>query len=284
MTAASNHQSSMEVVQILVVKLLFIRSCIAIDERAYASSEVLAFAQTGLSFQRVNWTIRQNAEKSPARRMVLLTRCCCWRSVRKGSFASGIFTLAIYLVLLVTSVFHVHTVADSVELLTLNIFCLIFSFFCVVSSVVLLVGLCVIENPWLLILFVTDLLFCLLSVYCVVCVISQYQQYLSGRGRAGQTPNCPPIPTVRFQPSAGPSQPIPSVSYQVTQQNGAPLLLTVPTPNSSSISGMGHTDMSSVSDDPSSSRGRGSSTDDTCGDDSPPAVTLRIQKDTRKKK
>ncbi|GBN58163.1 hypothetical protein AVEN_266582-1 [Araneus ventricosus] len=126
--------------------------------------------------------------------------------------------------------------------------------------------------------------FCYREVYCVVCVISQYQQYLLGRGRAGQTPNCPPIPTVRFQPSAGPSQPIPSVSYQVTQQNGAPLLLTVPTPNSSSISGVGHTDMSSVSDDPSSSRGRGSSTDDTCGDDSPPAITLRIQKDSRKKK
>ncbi|CAL1276612.1 unnamed protein product [Larinioides sclopetarius] len=93
-----------------------------------------------------------------------------------------------------------------------------------------------------------------------------------------------PIPTVRFQPSAGPSQPIQSVSYQVTQQNGTPLLLTVPTPNSSSISGVGHTDMSSVSDDPSSSRGRGSSTDDTCGDDSPPAITLRIQTDSRKKK
>ncbi|CAL1276613.1 unnamed protein product [Larinioides sclopetarius] len=77
--------------------------------------------------------------------MVLLTRCCCWRSVRKGSFASGIFTLAIYLVLLVTSVFHVNTVADSAELLTLNIFCLIFSFFCVVSSVILLVGLCVVS-------------------------------------------------------------------------------------------------------------------------------------------
>ncbi|GFY77346.1 uncharacterized protein TNIN_176271 [Trichonephila inaurata madagascariensis] len=108
-----------------------------------------------------------------------------------------------------------------------------------------------------------------LWVYCVVCVISQYQLYLSGRGRAGQTPNCPPIPTVRFQPSAGPSQPVPSVSYQVSQQNGAaPLLLTVPSA------------MSSVSDDLSSSRGRGSSTDDTCADDSPPH-TLQIKVGTK---
>ncbi|GFS49335.1 hypothetical protein NPIL_410921 [Nephila pilipes] len=92
----------------------------------------------------VHW---QRAAGRPGVRMVLLTRCCCWRSVRKGSFASGIFTLAVYLVLLVTSVFHMHTATESTELLTLTVFCLICSFSCVVSSVVLLVGLCVIGQP-----------------------------------------------------------------------------------------------------------------------------------------
>ncbi|XP_015926490.1 uncharacterized protein [Parasteatoda tepidariorum] len=241
--------------------------------------------------------------------MVLINRCCCWNSVRKGSFASGIFTLCVYLFLFVISVFNVNTSAESIELLILNIICLIFSFFCVASSVILFVGLCVdnrlfllpwvasvsaatilelaaafymlqdtIENPWILILFGTDLSFCLVSVYCIVCVISQYQQYLSGRGRAGQHANGPPIPTVRFQPSVGgisQTKTVPSISFQVTRQNGtccrsAGGLLTVPTPNTSSMSNksMGQTDMSSISDEPSSevSRFGRSSTDET-GDD-----------------
>ncbi|KFM77527.1 hypothetical protein X975_22924, partial [Stegodyphus mimosarum] len=116
-------------------------------------------------------------------------------------------------------------------------------------------------------------MFCALSVYCILCVISQYQQYLAGRGRAGQGANCPPIPTVRFQPSmGGPSQNknVPSVSFQVSHQNGAckpGMLLMVPTPNSSSMSSksLGHTDLSSVSDENSScdvSRSK-NSTDDT---------------------
>ncbi|GIY57097.1 hypothetical protein CDAR_419831 [Caerostris darwini] len=166
------------------------------------------------------------------------------------------------------------------ELLALNLSCLAVSLMCVVSSVLLLVGLTVdnrllllpwvvsisaatlleltacfyhipdvIKHPWLATLFCVDLLFCLLCVYCILCVISQYQQYLSGRGRAGQTANCPPIPIVQFQPSSCPSQPLASISGHVAQRGGG--LLAVP---SSSVSPQ-HTDLSSVSDDPSSSRG-----------------------------
>ncbi|XP_054724524.1 uncharacterized protein LOC129234534 [Uloborus diversus] len=223
--------------------------------------------------------------------MVLISRCCCWRSVRKGSFASGIFTLSVYLFLLAATVFQARFVSESIDLLIFNIIMLIFSFFCVLSSVLLLVGLCVdnrllllpwiasvsvattlefvaslyfipdlIENPVVTIFFILDISFCALSVYCILCVVSQYQQYILGRGRAGQSANCQPIPTVRFQPSmCGPSQnkTLPSVSFQVSHQNGAckagNMHLMVPT-NSSSITSksMAQTDMSSMSDDQSS--------------------------------
>ncbi|KAG8196971.1 hypothetical protein JTE90_009026 [Oedothorax gibbosus] len=99
-----------------------------------------------------------------------------------------------------------------------------------------------IEHPWIWILFATDILFCLLSVYCVMCVVSQYQNYLARMGRNYNQP----IPTVRFQASDGSGPGVSTVSQQMARrQNG---LLAPPTNNSSS-SNKSHTDTSSFSAD-----------------------------------
>lgn len=135
-----------------------------------------------------------------------------------------------------------------------------------------------------------DLIFCALNIYCMTCVISQYQEYLAGRGRAGQTANSQMIPTVRFQPSYGPTQSknIPSVSFQVAQ-NGhySSGLLMVPSPNSSSLSKSPRpTDLSSISEEQTSSNevSRKMSTDDTSANEDETSFTRPPSIFSRKKK
>ncbi|XP_077557833.1 uncharacterized protein LOC144173194 isoform X2 [Haemaphysalis longicornis] len=103
--------------------------------------------------------------------MVLLRSCCCWLSLRKGSFASGIYTLIFYTMLVATGICHVHTVLHSAVGFTLILLLLTFSGLCVIFSVVLLLGL-FFDNrllliPWLTIVSMTTLLDIALSLYFI---------------------------------------------------------------------------------------------------------------------
>lgn len=150
--------------------------------------------------------------------MVLLRSCCCWRSVRKGSFACGIYTLIFYAILVAAGICHVNSVLHSPVRFTLSLFLLTFSALCVVSSVILLLGL-FFDNrllliPWLIIvsmttlldvvlslylvtdlpvnpfvitMYVIDYILCAVNVYCILCVLSQYREYTVGRRALGQT-------------------------------------------------------------------------------------------------
>uniref|UniRef100_A0A131YVY3 Membrane protein n=1 Tax=Rhipicephalus appendiculatus TaxID=34631 RepID=A0A131YVY3_RHIAP len=140
--------------------------------------------------------------------MALLRTCCCWLSVRKGSFASGIYTLIFYTMLVATGACHLITTRHSTVSFMLIVLLLILSGFCIVFSVVLLLGLFfdhrLLLLPWLafvstttvldvalsfyfitdlkidafvITMYIVDYALCSTNVYCIMCVVSQYQQY-----------------------------------------------------------------------------------------------------------
>ncbi|XP_023241192.1 uncharacterized protein LOC111639530 isoform X2 [Centruroides sculpturatus] len=113
--------------------------------------------------------------------MAILHSCCCWKSVRSGSFACAIYTLTFYIIVVTASAFHVNLALGTPWLFIFSLFALIFSGFCVISSILLLVGLCVTIDPVLGALFVIDIVISGLNVYCILCVVSQFQDYLAGR-------------------------------------------------------------------------------------------------------
>ncbi|XP_077557882.1 uncharacterized protein LOC144173270 [Haemaphysalis longicornis] len=149
--------------------------------------------------------------------MAILRSCCCWLSVRKGSFACGIYTLIFYTMLVVTGIFHVNSVLHSPVGFTLVLLLLSFSGLCVIFSVVLLLGL-FLDNrllliPWLSVvsmttlldvvlsvyfvldlridpfvvaMYVVDYTLCSVNIYAILCVLSQYQEYAVGRRAMGQ--------------------------------------------------------------------------------------------------
>ncbi|XP_077558764.1 uncharacterized protein LOC144174145 [Haemaphysalis longicornis] len=116
---------------------------------------------------------------------------------------------------MVAGSFHVHTVIGHPVLLTFALLMVLLSAACAVSSVVLLLGLwadnrTLLLPPWLVsislttlldivvlfyltaesdfnpfvaVLFVTDVFIAVLNVYCLLCVSSQYQEYRLSRGR-----------------------------------------------------------------------------------------------------
>ncbi|XP_076330464.1 uncharacterized protein LOC143236076 [Tachypleus tridentatus] len=163
--------------------------------------------------------------------MAILSNCCCWKSVRSGSFAAGFYTLGFYAVVIVWVAFHVDTTQTTV-ILVFIILMLIVSGLLVISSVLLLVGLCVDSRamliPWIscipvttlvelvlslllvqesdfgvvmMFLLMTDIFVCALNIYCLLCVVSQYQEYLAGRGRPGQHPVEYTVPRIEHQSS-----------------------------------------------------------------------------------
>ncbi|KAL3209579.1 hypothetical protein MRX96_038020 [Rhipicephalus microplus] len=67
--------------------------------------------------------------------MALLRTCCCWLSVRKGSFACAIYTLIFYTMLVATGACHLSTARHSTVSFMLIVLLLILSGFCIVFSV-----------------------------------------------------------------------------------------------------------------------------------------------------
>ncbi|XP_037568794.2 uncharacterized protein LOC119449644 isoform X3 [Dermacentor silvarum] len=146
--------------------------------------------------------------------MAILKSCCCWKTLRSGSVACGIYTLLLYSIIMVAGSFHVHTVIEHPVLLTFSLLMVLLSAACAVSSVVLLLGLWADNrtlllpwlvsislttlldivvlfyltaesdfNPFIAVLFITDVFIAVLNVYCLLCVSSQYQEYRHNRGR-----------------------------------------------------------------------------------------------------
>ncbi|XP_065290374.1 uncharacterized protein [Dermacentor albipictus] len=120
----------------------------------------------------------------------------------------------LYSIIMVAGSFHVHTVIEHPVLLTFSLLMVLLSAACAVSSVVLLLGLWADNrtlllpwlvsislttlldivvlfyltaesdfNPFIAVLFITDVFIALLNVYCLLCVSSQYQEYRHNRGR-----------------------------------------------------------------------------------------------------
>ncbi|KAL1433066.1 hypothetical protein MTO96_002038 [Rhipicephalus appendiculatus] len=110
--------------------------------------------------------------------MALLRTCCCWLSVRKGSFASGIYTLIFYTMLVATGACHLSTTRHSTVSFMLIVLLLILSGFCIVFSVVLLLGLFfdhrLLLLPWLAFVSTTTVLDVALSFYFITDLYQQY--------------------------------------------------------------------------------------------------------------
>ncbi|XP_022251833.1 uncharacterized protein LOC106467905 isoform X3 [Limulus polyphemus] len=113
--------------------------------------------------------------------MAILTTCCR-RSVRDGSFIAGIYTLVLYMAVVIVGTFYLNSLLEP-ALLGVTLLSVVLAGFCVVTSVILIVGVCVVEMPYLGGLFIIDSLLACVNVYCLLCVISQYQEYRAGRGR-----------------------------------------------------------------------------------------------------
>ncbi|CAL1301177.1 unnamed protein product [Larinioides sclopetarius] len=147
--------------------------------------------------------------------MAVIERCCFRFDVRCGSFAAGIYSLVLYIFVLTGGVLNFFMVPENTEKLALTLAVTIFSVFCVIASVFLLIGLCVncrtLLIPWLLIVLVTtsadlvtslylatksvfdpflavllavDFLYISVNIYSLLCVYAQYQEYCAGRGQA----------------------------------------------------------------------------------------------------
>ncbi|XP_064483236.1 uncharacterized protein LOC135396128 isoform X2 [Ornithodoros turicata] len=147
---------------------------------------------------------------------------------------------------------------------------MIFSGLSVLTSVLMLIGLCM-ENrffllPWVMcvalttlldillsfsiladalsdlvtiIFFIVDYVVCALNIYCVLCVISQYQELLAGRGRSHT------VAAAQYRQGG---------KGVLSQGSGLTSSVQLTVPSAALTSSRGSTDMSSISDDPLSCR------------------------------
>ncbi|KAL1432732.1 hypothetical protein MTO96_012944 [Rhipicephalus appendiculatus] len=129
--------------------------------------------------------------------MALLRSCCCWLSVRKGSFACGIYTLIFYTMLVATGGSHVSSMFHSpVVLLLALVFdnrLLLLPWLTIVPITTMLdvaLSLYFIRdlkvNAFVIVMYIVDYTLCSINVYCILCVLSQYQMYLIERRTLGQ--------------------------------------------------------------------------------------------------
>ncbi|XP_075737474.1 uncharacterized protein LOC119169234 [Rhipicephalus microplus] len=174
--------------------------------------------------------------------MAILRSCCCFFSVRKGSFVCGVYTLIFYTMLVVTGIFHANSVLHTPVGFTLVLLLLIFSGLCVIFSVVLLLGLFLDNrlllipwltvvsmttlldvalslyfvtdlrvNPFVIAMYVVDYTLCSINIYAILCVLSQYQEYAVGRRAMGQK-NRAALPVLSGYSSRGERSKISSVA------------------------------------------------------------------------
>ncbi|CAL1274165.1 unnamed protein product [Larinioides sclopetarius] len=104
--------------------------------------------------------------------MAILKTCCCLKSVRDGSFASGIYTMIFYTLFVTFGTFHLTPKIENKVLFGLGLLALFLSGMCVMSSALLLVGLCADNRifliPWLVFVSLATLLDVFLCVYFTV--------------------------------------------------------------------------------------------------------------------
>ncbi|XP_022239420.1 uncharacterized protein LOC111085390 [Limulus polyphemus] len=193
--------------------------------------------------------------------MAILTSCCCFKSIRKGCFASGIFTLAVYLFIFTACLFQAHAMYHTTVIFVGNLFMMILAAMSVIASVILLIGVYADRRifllPWIVvisittllhlilalyfitdssmniilgILFATDLAICAINVYCLLCVISQYQEYVEGHGVPRQHCNFQSIPVVRFDREGSSPRPKHTVPRLTVNGKLSPGFLEVPSP------------------------------------------------------
>ncbi|XP_076332784.1 uncharacterized protein LOC143237431 [Tachypleus tridentatus] len=132
--------------------------------------------------------------------------CCCCKTAKEGCVACGLYTLLFYLIKMSVASYHISFMtADFVYLLFAILVCIL-SVSCVLSSILLFVGvltnnrtllvpwMCSLSittlmdvimcfymftqasyNPILGVVFIIDVFICSLNVYCLLCVSSRYQ-------------------------------------------------------------------------------------------------------------
>ncbi|XP_012237386.1 uncharacterized protein LOC117235164 isoform X3 [Bombus vosnesenskii] len=135
--------------------------------------------------------------------MAIMQSCCCWRSVRRGSFACAIYSGIYFTVLALTtgkvlqgesqylrgnrslpeSTSFLEPDTISPTTVRFNVTLLICSCCGVICSILLLYGLCKSTfDPTKVMLYTLNFFLLCLNIYSVLCVISQYQEYMAGRG------------------------------------------------------------------------------------------------------
>ncbi|XP_043512523.1 uncharacterized protein LOC122529994 isoform X3 [Frieseomelitta varia] len=137
--------------------------------------------------------------------MAIMQSCCCWRSVRRGSFACALYT-GIYFILLALTTGKVlqgesqylrgnRSLPESTSFLEpdtispttvrFNVTLLVCSCCGLICCILLLYGLCKSAfDPTKVMLYTLNFFLLCLNIYSVLCVISQYQEYMAGRGTA----------------------------------------------------------------------------------------------------
>ncbi|XP_029669203.1 uncharacterized protein LOC115239036 isoform X7 [Formica exsecta] len=160
--------------------------------------------------------------------MAIMQSCCCWQSVRRGSYACAVYT-TIYFALVASTTGTVFreeseylkgevSLPESSSFLEggtispttvhFNAMLLICSCCGVLCSLLLLYGLYkdrkMLLLPWIIVIIVCGIIdiahslyLFIVTIYSLLCVISQYQEYLAGRGTAAHDYEYR-VPVVRY--------------------------------------------------------------------------------------
>ncbi|XP_059620131.1 uncharacterized protein LOC132264083 isoform X3 [Phlebotomus argentipes] len=178
--------------------------------------------------------------------MAILHSCCLWKSVRKGSYASVIYTLIYFSASCITISIFLHDerryLAGEVEkpsgksilekeeisptTVIFNILLLICASCGVISSILVIVGLRTNQRelllPWIFVMIADILVECTHFVYLIV--LETYQEFKEGRGIAETPKNVyGPYQNVRYIP------PTPSSTCPNSQRPNNHRQLTSPT-------------------------------------------------------
>ncbi|PBC26467.1 hypothetical protein APICC_04259 [Apis cerana cerana] len=137
--------------------------------------------------------------------MAIMQSCCCWRSVRRGSFACAIYVGIYFIVLALTtgkvlqgesqylrgnrSLPESSSFLESDTISPTTVWFNVMLFICsccgVICNILLLYGLYKSTfDPTKVMLYTLNFFLFCLNIYSVLCVISQYQEYVAGRGTA----------------------------------------------------------------------------------------------------